>query len=1729
MKKYVYFLIVLVLTVLLAVPAAAATQEHPHSSAGHCVCGGAVDGHNCTTITEWTAISGNVDFGKLESGNYYLSGNVTVKTANIIGTATKISDTEGYRKDATKDLVICLNGYDITTTADRTFKGVVMGSSLTITDCSYDGSTWGGTITGGNSTNGGVLYTYAQSTTNIYGGNFTAKEGTTVSNGGLIAVAQDRGTGADSRSDADQYSTMNIYNGHFYGGKAKNGGNINLMHYCHLNIYGGIIENGTATAYGGNIHIASTATLNIQAENPVTIRGGTAATKNGNMTIYKPVNIDNVMLYNGSPEVAGVVSGTMLQGQYTSVKEAYSKLKTGEHLRMLSNTEEKNTISGNLYLDLAGHDVTGLTVTGTVYGFDSATNGYSDENAGSLTVSGKVSSTYATAAPARRYLSIEENGSYGFHRYYMGVTTSVLVPNRYGMGYKSCFAGSETVKRHLADFGMAVSFDPLTESLDDSVYRIKAAEKFVAGQPFYQKLIVQNILTQDTYQNYDRATGQIYARCFIRLADGRVLFSDQLGSNMLELTEKVDSNWDSYTTAQQTAVSDMLAKFPLSTGGWGTENAHHYDAQIWQPWTGAWKNGGHYYLTADYILRSTITIPAGQSLDICLNGHRFEGVSARMFKVYGTLNIHDHQDGNGDYQGELVSLYASPVMAPVFYIYENGTMNLCGGNVSYGGTAVMTRGGVGMVGSQDGADSNTTEDEAYFNLFSGVIKNGNVQAILASNGAVNGSSNGMGGNLDLVNKAQVNLYRGKVVDGKATYLKSSSNNGQGGNICVTGAEVALNLFDVSITGGSSGVYLRAGKLTLHGGVQITGNKEYNLYIASGKKVTTGVLKNACVGITMGGSGSFTTVADDAYAKCFTDDNKVGITNINGALSLGHGHCVCGGSARGVEDHSCQTVVYTALPAVTDLSKLSSGHYYLTGDVTVSGNSNWTKKQNVSICLNGYDIKTTTTSPFGKIMADAQLSICDCSGHQAADGTWSWDGTVHGGAKNYGGVVNFNANSHGYIYGGNFVGKDGVISGGVFNVCNDGYSEAGGNSQFDGDYNTSFTMYNGYVKGCSVTTQGGSINCWHNVTLNIYGGTVTGGSAGVHGGNISAPTGVMNVKNAVIANGAADDTGGNIYVLGGTTLYMSGATVTDGTATNRGANVYIASGGNVTLADTVITKGTAPMGGGVFNYMATVTVSGDTVIDGNEGYNLHQFLGRAVQVEQLGENARIGIYSEVKGRLLNTENHADHFYSESADYRLVAFNGNTVYMPVGTTLNYSTVSGFNVGYSEVDISPTENGVPLGGYGTSSSRLSTQVDANGRLYVMVTAVTDELGNTVLIVACDQIRFSNTVTDTLRDHMSAVTGVPVQNIYINCSHTHSVPDPATVDDVSLRYRVLMYNGFVNAAVQAMKDRRAATMQIGSFDVTGPDGTGTLNFVRHYQYTDAQGVVHYFGDNFGTAVYNSTTKHVSEADPTMHLIKFTRSGTDVLLTNWRAHPHFTGGSAKTVVSSDYVGPYRTEAERLLGDVEVVFIQGAAGNINEKSRTQLGDNHGLDYIGYGKELAKQLKNNLSCLKTVSTGTIQTKQVKFEGTVDHSTDNRYKDAKVVSDAYWDLDSEERKALLEQYGFSSVYHAGAIIARFNMEQTETIEINVFSIGNQVGFYTVPGELWDSASVLMEQASPFPVTICYGYSLGDYKYFTHGSAWTYESYEGANYRFTVPDTLNKMMDIWEKGLEELYNNA
>ena len=227
-KKLLALLLVLVAVVCFAAFSASAEETHEH-----CVCGGTpVDAahHSCADVTWKPLPEGTTDFGKLAAGNYYLTGDVQVTAVTNI----------------TKDVKICLNGHNITTGTSRVFGSPRTASGkLTVTDCSYDAATktWGGTITGGNSVYGTILYSHYSSTTNIYGGNWTGR-GAQNRMGGLFVVAQDGAPDTKDEngtvtlkgtSDPTKASTLNIYGGKIYGGYSGTGGNIHVMHCTKLN------------------------------------------------------------------------------------------------------------------------------------------------------------------------------------------------------------------------------------------------------------------------------------------------------------------------------------------------------------------------------------------------------------------------------------------------------------------------------------------------------------------------------------------------------------------------------------------------------------------------------------------------------------------------------------------------------------------------------------------------------------------------------------------------------------------------------------------------------------------------------------------------------------------------------------------------------------------------------------------------------------------------------------------------------------------------------------------------------------------------------------------------------------------------------------------------------------------------------------------------------------------------------------------------------------------------------------------------------------------------------------------------------------------------------------------------------------------------------------------------------------------------------------------------------
>ena len=425
--------------------------------------------------------------------------------------------------------------------------------------------------------------------------------------------------------------------------------------------------------------------------------------------------------------------------------------------------------------------------------------------------------------------------------------------------------------------------------------------------------------------------------------------------------------------------------------------------------------------------------------------------------------------------------------------------------------------------------------------------------------------------------------------------------------------------------------------------------------------------------------------------------------------------------------------------------------------------------------------------------------------------------------------------------------------------------------------------------------------------------------------------------------------------------------------------------------------------------------------------------------------------------------------------------------------------FSVGYSSRVVNPDEP-VRLSGYGNEGTRYLEEI--NGDIKVFVIAISDGMGNDILWVNTDLIQVSEVNGETMQMMINLKTGVPVERIYISGNHSHSAPSFSGGTEEGERYKTKFFNAVTEVAVEAMADRKPATMETGSVE------TENLNFVKHYQYVDENGVTQYFGDNFGTAVYNETTKHTTEVDPTMHLLRIKREGCkDLIVCNWRAHPHFTGGSKKYVLSSDYPGFFREAMEQQLG-VDCVYFQGACGNVNSSTRLAE-ERRTTDVRTFGKLLAdyaiEGLENNMT---PIESGQIKTAQYEYWGEINHTFDSLYAQAKVVTSVWSSTNSwDECRPYMTPYGIRSPYHANAIVANYGRttEKDGKLIMNTVAIGDSFAFVTFPGELFDTISVGVEEGSPYETTMLIGYSKGHIGYLPSAYAFEYTSYETDITRF------------------------
>ena len=442
--------------------------------------------------------------------------------------------------------------------------------------------------------------------------------------------------------------------------------------------------------------------------------------------------------------------------------------------------------------------------------------------------------------------------------------------------------------------------------------------------------------------------------------------------------------------------------------------------------------------------------------------------------------------------------------------------------------------------------------------------------------------------------------------------------------------------------------------------------------------------------------------------------------------------------------------------------------------------------------------------------------------------------------------------------------------------------------------------------------------------------------------------------------------------------------------------------------------------------------------------------------------------------------------------------------------------FAVGYSRIDITP-QTSVPMAGYGKTSQRMTRVVRDN--LYATSVALQDEDGTIVILLSMDLQRASDITVDVIRPWVSEKTGIPQDHIMLHGTHTHSGPDLNNTKEPLLAAYIEYLNPRLEQVIyESIEDLKPAEVSYGSIDTVG------LNFVKHYQNTTADGEVKYFGDNFGTQVLDSTTKHTTDADPTMHILQITREGgKDIVLVNWRTHPTLTGGSTKYEMSADLVGTFRLALEKQI-DCNFIYFTGASGNINASSRIK-SEMAAVDVDHHGALMAADAIKCLENMTKVETTKLQTKQIVLDMETNHTTDDLVIYAKQVN-AMWSQGATfaECREFGEPWGIRSPYYANAITARALRPESMDVELNTITIGDEIAICTAPNELFDTNSMYVEDHSPYKMTMTFGYSNGYRGYIPSAYGWEYTCYE-SDCSYFLPGCGEEIQDTFLSMLEEL----
>lgn len=308
--------------------------------------------------------------------------------------------------------------------------------------------------------------------------------------------------------------------------------------------------------YAGSFKADTTGTAKITADG-ITVSASIRANYSGGITGDTVMDLKNLTVNNVYPAYSGNVSGDV-----TII------LRENVTANVYTGNYGSGNVTGTVKVVLAGADPTKALIhntplasntTGTVtkgvlvYASGDATPvaGFDEYHIDTDTTVSLVADL--TAEKVTGSGTVELNG-FALNDITASVRSVSLRASAAGLYFTGSFTGVGEMT-----YGIALSTEDETPVAEDNTTSL-----YTVG---YNSVLVQNILTAA-----ENAGMPIYARAYVKNAEGTVLYGETVTVTLQQLVYAADAKWDSLTATQQEVLLQMYRQYTAIMGTWRTPN-----------------------------------------------------------------------------------------------------------------------------------------------------------------------------------------------------------------------------------------------------------------------------------------------------------------------------------------------------------------------------------------------------------------------------------------------------------------------------------------------------------------------------------------------------------------------------------------------------------------------------------------------------------------------------------------------------------------------------------------------------------------------------------------------------------------------------------------------------------------------------------------------------------------------------------------------------------------------------------------------------------------------------------------------------------------------------------------------------------------------------------------------------------------------------------------------------